>query len=74
MIYVIWRMEHQKVDLTSKVIACLRQNPLTPPELAVQLGVTLDEIFPVLLQLLDEARIFEIPDRTDNCYYIADKQ
>lgn len=58
-------------SVEEKILAYLSRRPAVPGDLAAALGVTAEALFPALSNLEDQGKIIEIPDRTDNYYYLA---
>ncbi len=67
---VISPMEVEVENLEEKIIAYLLRRPAVPGDLASGIGVRIDRIYPALEKLEKEGRIVEVPDRTDNYYYV----
>lgn len=57
-------------NVEEKIISHLMRRPAVPGDLASGLGIPLDRIIDALKNLERQELIIEIPDRTDNYYYI----
>ena len=57
-------------SIEEKILAYLSRRPAVPGDLAAALGVSAEVLFPALSNLEDQCKILEIPDRTDNYYYL----
>ena len=56
--------------IEEKILSYLARRPAVPGDLASALGTNIDRIFPALNSLEEQGKIIEIPDRTDNYYYL----
>ncbi len=58
-------------SVEEKILAYLSRRPAVPGDLAAALGISAEVLFPALSNLEDQGKIVEIPDRTDNYYYLT---